>query len=519
MIKMTTVSTKTNVPKMTTKDLFIQEVDKHWNTLKCNEDTIFENIEIQLNAEDKFLDMKEINNSAYMKLISENSLYEKKKQIQIYFWDNIVGELYENTLRIMDKANLLEEANKSFEHSYKIEETARLILENGIFASYPDQKKKELVSYFIESSFYPATHNDKNEVYTYVEEGFMQSASNAGSSFGRGITNVARSFRSMSILLSMLLVSPATVIMSNVGKAALDKTPFGGTKGTSPGARKFYGLIDKLMPTNWIFTFLTKDQHNLFTYLKQANNLENPYVQDILKTAGADSGKIVDKCWSQNKIQILAKSRDDATFWEKVFHAFNGRGLANLIRDPLYNNENQLLVTLSKDAGDPIYQKRFFDFRICVYDKLFEIIIGYAKAIYSMDNESYEVIQAANEAHQSKNYKAFFDLRPKDDSDAAMFAIMKALVGLDDIARTLEKGKGDLAADKYIDRFSAYLTQNIKLTYKELEEMANLRKFNSDRYEEIDPDDDTKREAIQKEKFNAKKSIFEDEPTKFDSKY
>ncbi len=500
---------------MTNKELFIQEVDKHWVALKNNEDTIFENIEIQMDSDAKFEELKDKFPQAYMELLSENSTYEKKKQIKEYFWDGIIGDLYESTIDIMAKANILEESHKSFENSYKIEETARLILENGIFARFPNKKKKELTDTLIEATFYPHAFEEKRGMTmesVLVEEGMLQSLQNAGNSLGRQVTNIARTTKSLYLILAMFLISPATMLMSNVGKQTLDRMSPGiaGKTGTSPTARKVYSMIDNLSPVKWIFSFLSKDQHDVFKYLKQANNLENEYVQDILKTAGGDSSKIVEKCWKQHKIQIEAKDRESATLWEKTKHVLSGKGLANFIRNPQYSDENQLMAMLSQDAADPIYQKRFYDFRVCVFDKLFEIILGYAKAIYSMDNESYEIIKAANDAHKTKNFKAFFDLRPKDDNDTAMFAIMKSLVAIDDISRTLERRKGDLAADKYIDKFSQYLTQNTKQVYKELDEMASQRKFNSDRYEEEDPDDETKSKAIALERFNQKKSIFTD---------
>jgi hypothetical protein len=85
---------------------------------------------------------------------------------------------------------------------------------------------------------------------------------------------------------------------------------------------------------------------------------------------------------------------------------------------------------------------------------------------------------------------------------------MRVLVSIDSIANNLEKRKGELVADKYIDRFIDFLRQNIKLTYNELNEMANQRKYNEERYQEEQPTDEEKSEAIQKERFNAKKSIF-----------
>jgi hypothetical protein len=55
-----------------------------------------------------------------------------------------------------------------------------------------------------------------------------------------------------------------------------------------------------------------------------------------------------------------------------------------------------------------------------------------------------------------------------------------------------------------------FLRQNIKQTYNELNEMANQRKYNEDRFNDDQPSDEEKAEAIQKERFDAKKSIFAD---------
>ena len=126
-----------------------------------------------------------------------------------------------------------------------------------------------------------------------------------------------------------------------------------------------------------------------------------------------------------------------------------------------------------------------------------------------MDDASYEIIKSANDAHQNKNFKAFFDLKPKQVNEEAMFKIMRALVSIDSIANSLEKRKGELVADKYIDKFSNFLKQNIKQVYGELNEMANQKKYNEDRYSEEEPDDEAKSKVIQQERFDARKSIFD----------
>ncbi len=512
---------------MTNKELFIQEVDKHWILLKNNDNTIFENIGIQIDAGNKYTELREKYEGLYNELLHENSVYEKKRMIKEYFWDRIVGDLYENTVDIMGQAGILEEANKSFDVSYKIEATARLILENGIFSKYSSSKKKEIVDVLIEATFYPSSYQDKqitflSEMLTVdtgidplEENAFGDWLDNAKSTIGSGITGTARFVRSVQILLTMFLVSPASLLMGNTVDQALDYTSekvFGKVpknKGTNPTTRKFYAFLEQFWPVKIVYSFLNKDMESLYKFVNQTNNLEDPYVQDILKTAGGDSKKIVDKCWQQHKIQPTGSTRDTTNTYNNIMQFFSGKGLSNFLRNPQYMDDTQLSLVLKNDASDPKYQKRFFDFRVCVYEKLFEIILGYAKAIYSMDDQSYEIIKAANDVHKTKNYKAFFDLKPKQDNDAAMFTVMKSLVAIDSISVNLKERKGDLVADPYVDRFSQFLDQNVKEVYKELDEMANQRKFNADRYDEEDPDDETKAEKIAEERYNQKRSIFQ----------
>jgi hypothetical protein len=507
---------------MTTKEMFIDQVEKEWNSLRQNEDTIFENLEYSLNAEGRFEELKENYPETYMEIIRENSVYEKKKLIREYFWDRVVGPLYEHTLDIMQKAGILEEATNNLETSYKIETTARLILENGIFAQFPPNKKKELTQNLIEATFYPAMFYENSVTLdtefhsadNVLEEGLYSGLQSLGRPVGNFITNSARTIKSLYLIAAAFLISPASMLMVNSAKQAVDTMDPGlaGKVGSNPTLRKVFSFFDKISPLNWIFTFLTQDQAEVFKYLRKANNLEDDYIQEILDDVGADSVNITKKCWDKNKIQLHAKNRESATTKEKIMHLLSGRGLSNWIRNPMYANTNQLILLLSEDAGDPIMQKRFYDFRVCIYEKLFEIIQGYAKAIYSMDDQSYEIIKRANDAHKNKNFKAFFDLRPKSENDKAMFKVMRTLVAIDNMARVLEdpKIKGNLAADKYITEFSRFLDQNIKETYKVLDEMANQRKFNLDRYEEEKPDEDQKAKAIQERKFNQKKSIFDD---------
>jgi len=501
---------------MTTKEIFVQEVDRLWKELKDRDDTIFENVGIQIDTDEKYNSLVENNTALHMKFVQESSLYEKKKLIRTYFWDEIVGELYENTIGIMKEAGILEEALDSFEKSYKIENTAKLILENGIFAEFTSGKKKELTENVIEMCFYPASyyesHLDLMDDLT-LEEGWVKPMIQWG---GERVRDVARILKSIHTTLVYLLVSPATFLVggttARVGDALLNWYEGGGRapSGIDPSLRKFYSLVDSFSPVNMLFKFMNKDLYDVSTLLKKTNNLEDDYLQDVMREMKSDPNKLIKKCWDKNKYQTPSANPNEPTIADGLKHFFSGKWGANQLRDPFYNNETQIAHILQKDAADPKFQKMFFDFRVCIYEKLFEIILGYAKTIYSMDDASYEIIKAANDAHKSKNFKSFFDIRPKQVNEEAMFKIMRALVSIDSIASSLDARKGELVADKYVDRFSDFLRQNVKQVYNELNEMANQKKYNQDRYSEEEPDDEAKAKIIQKERFDAKKSIFQD---------
>lgn len=498
--------------KLSTKDIFVAEVDRLWETLKERDDTIFENVGIKLDVEERFETMKENNPEVYMSLIQESTPYGKKKLIGIHFWDNIVGELYESTIAGMRSAGILEESLESFEKHYKLEKTAELILENGIFANFTSSKKKALTSSILEMSFYPNSFYENNRGHlddSILEEAWVEPTVRWA---GDKVRDIARVTKNVYVLLVYMLVSPVSLLMSNSGSRLNDKVleAYDGRapSGTDPSMRKFYSFIDELNPINFIFKFLNKDLFEVSKMLKNTNNLEDDYIQDVLKEMKADPNKMIMKCWDKNKYQLSSSDTSQNKVLALAKDLFSGKGLANFLRNPFYNNETQIAILLKDDAADPKYQKMFFDFRTCVYEKLFEIILGYAKTIYSMDDTSYEIIKAANDAHNSKNFKAFFDLKPKQQNEEAMFKIMRTLVSIDSIASSLEKRKGELVADKYIDKFTDFLRQNTKMVYKELDEMASQKKHNEDRYSEEDPDDDAKAAAIQKERFDAKKSIF-----------
>ena len=502
-------------PKATTKEIFVQEVNRLWSDLKDRDDTIFENVAIHLDAEGKYEIFRENDQVTFMSLMSESSVYEKKKIISVYFWDQIVGDLYEDTLIVMKANGLLEEALASFDKTYKIEKTAELILEKGVFANFESNKKKELVNEILEMTFYPASFYQNNQGpmddNTLEEAGFLAPAINWT---GDRIRDIARMAKNIQQILIYVLISPVTILGAStaaIGDKIGQRYDQRGPTGMSPTSRKFYEVVESFSPANLIFKFINKDLYDVSNLLQRTNNLENDELQEVLREMKADPNKMVAKCWEKNRFQLDSGNPSQKKVGELMGHFFSGKGLSNMLRNPMYGNETQLTIILKNDAGNAQYQKMFYDFRVCLYEKLFEIILGYAKTIYSMDDASYEIIKIANDAHESKNFKQFFDLKPKQVNEEAMFKIMRALVAIDSISYGLEKRKGNLVADKYIDKFADFLRLNTNQVYGELNEMANQRKYNEDRYADDVPDEETKSAAIQAERFEARKSIFDTE--------
>lgn len=451
-----------------------------------------------------------------MDILHEDSLYNKKRLLESYFWGEIIGELYENTVNIMKQAGVLEESLESFDKSYKIENTARLVLENGVFSDFP--RRKGIVDHLINEAFYPESTHE-------LQEGFSSAWDSTKTGFSTAIDAVVRSGKLLRGLLEVLfyfLITPASTSASVLqvrsdkhptvrkAMAVMDKILFGavgavGIVTLSPSMAGFGALAG----VGYIWQFMNSDLIQITNYLQKVNTLDNPYIQEVLKDMGADPGALVEKCWRRNKHQPLSPEGEGiSSRFMLSFKKGSGNSLNNFLRDPLLTNPAQIASILKNDAADPKYQKMFFDFRTCLYEKIFEIVIGYAQALYSIDDSSYEVIRYANEVHKRKNFKAFFKLQPKEDGEIAMFKVIKLLIAVEEIIVNLKTNKAELIGDKYIDQFIQSMEQQIKQTYQTLDEMAQQRSYNQARYDEENPTDEDKSEAIKKERDEVKQSIF-----------
>lgn len=549
--------------KQTTQDLFQSRINSNWELLRKNQDTIFENIQYSLNAEDEFRKFKKNHDgNQYMELVAESSLYTKKKLVDEYFWSTIVGDLYESTVRILEEAGLIEEAKQSFNKSYKIENTARLILENGVFVNFGEKRASELAEFIINETFYP----DLNDAGV-LEEGFMDSVRATRDSILSGVVASAKLMKSIMMLLTFVIISPVGTIFKSynhfdggmkgtaagigmsgatVGAAGAVGSLGGagsavggfmsGLGGTASAAGASYGTgvlgtalsglggIGAVMGAlaspaigfgvfgilGYIWRSMNTDLIQVSSYLQKINSMgNNEHIEDLLRGAGTSKEGIVKKCWDKNKHQRLKNIEGEKVLNKMVNTIGNwSNGINNFLRDPLTSDPVQIALVLKDDASDPKYQKMFYDFRICFYEKLFEIIQGYATAIYSVDDSSYEVIKFANDVHKRKNFKAFFKLDPKEDGEIAMFKIIKMLIAIEEIVFTLKKHKSVIVGDLYIDKFIQTIEGYIKVAYQQLEELANQRSYNKSRYNIDEPTDAEKAIAIEQAKTDQKVSIF-----------
>lgn len=502
--------------KIKTSDVFENRISKNWTNLINRDDTIFETINYSLDSTNEFLKFKENNNDIYMFLVQESDTFLINKIIDQYFWESIVGELYDNTLKIL---NSIEESTvyESFNNKIKMENTARIILENGVFKNFnliSMDERQEIIESIITSYFYGDSE--------YLEESWLLRRIEGVTD---GIVSIGSAIKSFIAIIIYILISPAGNIfqaLSKTGNFLAEKIGFEHKKNMHPEMKKTGQFLDSIWPVMMIFQAATgKDLVKTSEYLQKLNLGDNPYLDATITGAGSDMSHIINKCWDKHKHPIDTKfdknapsSMSDFKFertMDGIFDVFKNisKGLKNYVRNPIFNNTLQLSYILTMDATNPVYQRMFFDFRVCVYSKLFEIILGYGKTIYSMGDASYEIIKHGNDVHKNKNFKAFFNLKPKQENEEAMFNVMKSLVAIDNIAYEIRKNKSLLIADEYIEQFLTFLEQNIKQTYQQLDEIANLRKYNEDRYDKDELTDEEKAEKIKQNVFNNKRSIFD----------
>jgi len=458
-----------------TEKKFKNIVQYEFNKLIKDENLIFESaLKDWALDTNKLFDEFYLDNDGYGKFITEAD-ENKTYFIKNYFYNKTIVpaflKLEESVVEASFKAIEENETfNLGFNNQLKMENTSRYLIENFIFNEFPLKTRKQLTENIIFSQKLALEEsidiqkNKIGEIYDKVEDTI--------SSFFVGTTvGLAKSIKEALLFGVVLFYSPYQIIgSSNVKYKML------GRSGTSRVGK----AIELLSPTRAIGEMLLKPYSEIGEILKKTNEIDNEDVKDFLKEIQQQSNTretIINDCWLKNA-QVLNTD-------EKLSFSNAMTKLANWIKtgrmrwlgNPMDMNKGMLGFLFSIDANDPSFQKSFFEFRKCVYDHLFDLIVGYAKTAMSEDITTTEILEKVKIASRRKDYNIFNKIKTDSrDIHDLMYKVGKVLLSVDEIADKLKENKQELFQDKYLDQFYTYLKQKIKQAYLDIDEAAEKQR-------------------------------------------
>jgi len=479
-----------------TKKLFLETVNYEFQKLKKDESLIFH--ESNLNYTPNFMELYEswiADKNGYLEYLNTPDAF-KKRHIIDYLFENSIAVITNeiNASIFKNYSTVLEETGNAYVSlttDIQVENTIRLILENYIFSDFPKDYKETLVEGILEL---------RREQYNIIEESIDGST---GTSIGKAaidklaetrdflidnIIGMSRSIKEMFLFLLLVLYSPYLLISSeNVKYKIFGMSGLGNLK-------KTLALIG---PCRNLAELLLKGYDEIGAILKDVNEFDKPEIRDLLKEISKSdntSNIIINDCWTKNARTLPSEEVSEFSFsLKKVAEAIK-LGRMQWLGHPSDTGQGLLGWLFTVDASDQSFQKSFFEFRKCIYDHIFDLILGYAKVAVELDIHNTEIIENIKMASRRKDFHFFEKLMgTSDKKELIMYKVGRALLAIDEIAENLKENKRILFQDKYLDQFYIYLKQKIKQTFLDLDEIAEKKskeekdsdsKVDEDKYEE-----------------------------------
>jgi hypothetical protein len=466
-----------------TEEKFKKITEYEYNKLLKNDELIFEttmgsyNIDTNKLFEEFFYDKK----NGYGKLLSVPDEH-KTQFIKNYLFEHTIIPAFEQfekglTLKKFQSLEENEQFDLDFSSSIKYENTAKYLIENFIFNDFPKETRIEMTEAIVFS-----TKLQLEESLDSFQNGYKNLGSaydkveNAISNFFVGTTvGLARSIKEMLLFGVVALYSPYQLIgSSNVKYKML------GRSGTSRAGK----ALELISPTRNIAEMLLKPSAKIGEILKVTNELDNADIKDFLKDIQEKENtreSIINDCWTKNARVIDSTERQGFQFSFNAFANWIKTQRMQYIGNPQDTGAGMLGFLFGIDANDQSFQKSFFEYRKCVYDHVFGLILGYAKVAMSQDITSNDILEKVKVASRRNDYNIFNNIKTDGtDIKDLMYKVGKVLLSVDEIAEKLKENKQELYQDKYLDQFYMYLKQKIKQAYLDLDEAAEKQRAKID---------------------------------------
>jgi len=479
------------------KELFENTLAKEFKSLQRQKNTIFEDINYTPKFSKIFEEFALQHYNDYAKLKE----YDKKVVAKNYLYESLILPMVNDYHSKVEnhKIKRLEEGESYFlgyAHEAKMENTLRFIFENYIFDAFPKEYKDKIINTileekarlfteledklleeslgngpapFVDPNNHPALAGTRNAASTVVNTTY-----NIFKWLADNIIGIAQTWKEILILTILFIYSPWLIIGG-------ESTKFTFTGMSGKG--KLKQLFELIYPGRIIGDFLFNNGRNeIGEVLKKINEIDDPRIRKLLVEVSGDNdiaSKVISDCWVKNVGNVFEDTTDvKDSAWTLKRVASSLKSIRQFASNPQDLSSGALKWLFSIDAGDPVFQKAFFNFRKCAYDHVFDVLLGYAKIAMELNMNNKKIIDLIKEASKRNDYAAFRTLvnDPNiDPKEEVMFKVGEALLAIDEIAEALKDHKRELHQDMYVEQFYIYLKQKLKQAFLDLDEMAEKR--------------------------------------------
>jgi len=422
--------------KTKTEKLFKKICTLEFEKLRKDENLIFENLNFTFDWNKEYKKFKD--SKFYMEILHENSDYEKMKKIKNYFYENIVFPLIEEIyLRATD-----------------LPITSEILLENTYNVLFDKIKKKVNKNLIEEFENFYLQLNEEKRLEILEELGYLDKLQQVGSSITKGISNTAQFAKKVAYDISLIFESLVYVLLMLFYLPA--KLPY---------VDKFFDYFFELEKAS---KSIVKKEISLLS-------VEKPELKDFFETElNTNLKSIIKECWNNNMKTINFQSNKFLQSHPQIYKYYmlvKTFFYRNFYRPDLLNTDIEKSSFLKEVKEDRIFNSMLSNYRICVYSNIIDYLQSYAQVSFDIGEVESKLIKRLENIKNQRNavtilkeYKEFFNFRPKNKAEKVFILAVTNLIYLKELFLMVKKDISD------IDFYDRYIRKDIEVLIKKVDQ-------------------------------------------------
>jgi len=427
--------------KRNTEELFKKICTSEFKKLRKDENLIFENLNFTFDWDKEYEKFK--NSDDYLKVLHENSDYEKMKKLQSYFNEKIIFPIIEGMYLKADDLPI----------------TSDILLENTYNVLLDKVKKKvnkELVEE-LENSYLSLNEDKRLEILE--EFNYLNKAKRIGSKISAGIVNTGRFAKK--VAMDVVLIIESIKYILNAFLYLPSKLPF---------MDQFYQFLFEL--DNPLKKVIKKELSIL--------TVERPELKDFFESElNTNLKTIIKNCWDNNMKTININSNFFMESHPQVYRYYM------MIKTFFYKNflkpDDIKIDSIKSDLlkeikTDKTFNHMISNYRLCLYDNIIDYLQSYAQVSFDIGDVENKLIKKLNNIKNQRNpgtilkdYKEFFNLRPKNKAEQVFIISVSNLIYLKEMFFMTKKDISDF------DFYDRYIRKDVDVLIKKVDQaMQNI---------------------------------------------